>query len=280
MSNLRLLIKNLWDECQLSVLTGTPVSSLPLAHSQYYGRSKTAAIVPAAHQSVLGFNHPDLVMASGMVLYRHWLSNIAQWRLELFDEPNYAGTCVYDSGLQECVLTKSLGELDWLVDPLVTGVFDDWPHRYSQLWFDEVFFQSGRITLVDSDARDGLHEFDRLYLGAAFTPKFNFSYGFEHQWISAEAQRKTAAGSTFSPHRPQRRQLSFDLEFLTGHERARLSSAIRAVGISKDFFVSLYPNAGGQKEVEYAMACFLTEAPGLIGEYFDNYAASLTLQEA
>lgn len=280
MNNMRMIVKNLWDEATLTVATGTPISTLPLTHSQTYGRSKTAAITPDTDTTAIKFECSELSLASGLVLYRHWLSSTGLWRLELFNEPDLTGDCVFDSGLIELTPTKTLGELDWLVDPLVSGVFDNWPHKYSQLWFPEVFFQSGRLTLIDSDGRDGLHEFDRVYLGAAFSPQFNFSYSFKHQWVSSEEQRKTAAGSTFSAQRPQARKLEFNLDYLTENERSRLSRAIQTVGVSKDFFISLYPEQGGQKEVEYAMACFFSEVPPLTGDYFNNYNVPFVVQEA
>lgn len=281
MQKLRMLVKNLWDDATLTVGTGELVPTLPLEHSQTYGRSKTAAITPdETGQSTVCFDCPELTIASGLVLYRHWLSNIATWRLELFDEPGQGGSCVFDSGVVECTPTKTLGELDWLVDPLVSSVFDKWPHKYSQLWFAEVFFQSGRITLQDTEARDGLHEFDRIYLGRVFTPKFNFSYGHSHQWLSGEAQRKTAAGSTFASQRAQFRQFNFSLDYIADNERGHLSDAIRSVGIAKDFFISLFPEQNGQKEIEYAMACKFTSNPALTGTFFNNYTAPMAVQEA
>lgn len=281
MKKLRMLVKNLWDDATLTVATGEPVPTLPLEHSQTYGRSKTAAVVPdEAGTSVTAFDCPELTLASGLVLYRHWLSNIAQWRLELFDEPGQAGNCVFDSALVECTPTKTLGEIDWLVDPLVSSVFDNWPHKYSQLWFEAVFFQSGRITIVDTEARDGMHEFDRIYLGQVFSPTFNFSYGHQHQWLSSEAQRKTSAGSTFATARQRYRQLTFSLDYLSEQERPHLSNAIAQVGIAKDWFISMFPEQAGQKEIEYAMACKFNTTPAMTGTFFNNYTAPITVQEA
>ena len=281
MQKLRMLVKNLWDEATLTVVTGESVPSLPLTNSQTYGRSKTAAITPDENGvSVLCFDCAELTIASGLVLYRHWLSNIAQWRLELFDSPGQAGNCVFDSDLAECTPTKTLGELDWLVDPLVSSVFDNWPHKYSQLWFTPVFFQSGRITLLDTEAREGIHEFDRIYLGQVFTPTFNFSYGHSLQWQSTEKQRKTSAGSVFATKRPQARQLSFNLDYITETERPHLSAAIRSVGLSQDFFISMFPEQGGLKEIEYAMACKFTANPALTGNFYNNYTAPFAVQEA
>lgn len=281
MQKLRMLVKNQWDDATLTVDTGEQVPTLPLLHSQIYGRSKTAAIIPnEAGISVMGFDCPELTLASGLVLYRHWLSNIALWRLELFSGANQSGSCVFDSALVECTPTKTLGEIDWLVDPLVSSVFDNWAHKYSQIWFAPVFFKSGRITIADTEARDGIHEFDRVYLGQVFTPTFNFSYGHAHQWLSSETQRKTSAGSTFATARQRYRQLSFSLDYLSEQDRPHLSNAIAHVGIARDWFISMFPDQSGQKEIEYAMACKFTTPPALTCTNVNNYTAPITVQEA
>lgn len=281
MNRLRMLIDNLWDVAIPSIETGGAVASLPLSNSQTYGRSKTSAITPdGAGNSVIEFDCPFLSLASGIVLYRHWLSDVAQWRVELFDELGQTGNMVYDSTLTDCTLTKTLGDLDWLVDPLVSSVFDGWPHKFSQLWFPGVFFQSGRITIIDEDARDGLHEFDRIYLGQAFSPTYNFSYGHSHQWLSTAEQRKTAAGSTFSAARQRYRQIEFSLDFLNAQERPVLSEAFRQVGLSKDFFISMFPEQGGKEEIEYAMSCKFLDNPAITGQFFNNYSTPIKVQEA
>lgn len=281
MNRLRMLLQNLWDSASVSVTTGGAVPSLPIENSQRQGRSYTAAITPdAAGVSVVSFDCGELTIASGIVLYRHWLSNVAHWRLELFDGSGQTGNCVYDSGNQECTPTKLLGELDWLVDPLVSSVFDNWPHKYSQLWFDETFFQSGRLTLMDMNSRDGVHEFDRVYLGRVFTPSYNFSYGHSHQWQSSEQPKRTSAGSSFSVERQKFRQFSFNLDYISEAERPHLSEAVRKVGLSGDWFISMFPEQGGQKEIEYAMSCkFMTTFP-LTGNAFNNYTAQIAVQEA
>lgn len=280
MNPMRMLVENLWDSAEVTVATGTEVATLPLAHSQTYGRSKTAAITPSADTSVIEFELDNITLASGFVMYRHWLSTVAQWRLQLYADADQTGDLVYDSTLVDAIETKTLGELDWLVDPLVSSVFDNWPFAFSQLWFDGVFFRSGRLTIVDSQARDGIHEFDRIYLGRVFEPQFNFSYGHTLQWLSNTTQRKTAAGSVFAASRQAYRQISWQLEYLLDSERPHLSEALRLVGLDKDLFISLFPEQGGLREIEYAMSCKLTENPAIAGNFFNNNTTAFSAQEA
>lgn len=281
MSNVRMLLKNKWDEAQLTVVKGTEISTLPLAHSQLYGRSLTAGITPdETGVSVIEFNLPELTLLSGFVLYRHWLSNGAKWRLELFDGLNCSGIQLFDSELIDAIPTKTLGELDWLVDPLVASAFDSWPFKFSQLWFSDVFAFSGRLTLHDEYARDGIHEFDRIYMGVTFQPSVNFSWGGEFAWQTTATQKETAAGSVFAAKKPKTRQLAFSLDYIVESERPHLSAAFQDVGISEDWFISLYPELGGIKEIEHAMAAKFTSLPALINSAFNNYTTKYVVREA
>lgn len=277
---IRVLINNLWDSATLTVAVGTEIPTLPISHTQQYGRSKTAVIVPnLAGVSVINFNLQGLSLASGLVPYRHFLSNVSTWQLELFDEQDQTGNMVYDSGLIECVQTKTLGELDWLVDPLVASTLDNWPYKFSQHWFDGVFFQSGRITIVDPESTR--HEFDRIYLGTVIQPKVNFSYDHSHKWVSKEKHVETVGGSAFAAQKEKRRKLTFDLMWIDELERPAFSEANREVGISKDWFISLFPEEGGQKEIEYAMACkYLDSAPAITATDYNMYSIPITVREA
>lgn len=280
MSNVRMLMKNLWDECTLSVTTGSAIPSLPLTNSQKYGRSLTAGITPASGVSVVMFNLDALTLVNGLVLYRHWLSNGATWRVELFEGPNCSGGLLFDSGVMDAIPTKALGELDWLVDPLVSSAFDTWPFKFSQLWFGETFALSGRITIQDENSRDAIHEFDRVYLGQAFQPSVNFSWGTEFAWQTTAAQKQSAAGSVFAAAKPKTRQLAFSMDYVPESERPHLSAAIQHVGLSRDWFISLYPEAGGIKEIEHAMAAKFTSLPPLTNTFYNNYTAKFVVREA
>ncbi len=281
-NNVRMLMKNLWDDAAVSITAGTPISTLPLASSQVYGRSLTAGITPdGTGKSALQFNLNGFYLIDGLVIYRHWLSNGAMWRLELFDDLNCSGNRVYDSGEIEAVPTKNLGELAWLADPLVATIFETWPFKFSQLWLPEpLFAMSGRITLIDSLSRDGIHEFDRIYLGHSIQPGINFNWGSEHAWQSSESPKRSAGGSRFAAEKQRMRQMSFEFSRLNEEERPHLSEGIKHVGLSRDWFVSLYPGNGGQKEIEYAMGAFFISLPPLAGTALNNDQTRFDVEEA
>jgi len=279
--NLRMIINNQWDTTTLSAAIGTVIPTLPLSHSQTYGRSKTAAITPDAnHQSQINFNLEQLALVSGLVMYRHWFSVGATWRIELFDSENQTGNKVFDSLEQEMTPTKTLGELDWLTDNLVSSALDNWPYQFSQLWFEPVFAFSGRLTLTDDNSRDGLHEFDRVYLGNTIQPEFNFDYGHQHIWTTTGTQKNTAGGSVYGVEKTASRQFSFNLSHIREEERPHFSEAIRKVLLDKDWFISMFPEQGGIKELEYAMACIFTSLPPISGNFHHNYVIPVNVKEA
>lgn len=276
-----MIMNNKWDGATLAISTGTAIGSLPLSNSQVYGRSKTTGVTPDENGlSVIKFDLQELTLLNGLVLYRHYLSNGAKWQVELFEGPDCSGVKLYDSTLLDAIPTKTLGELDWLVDPLVSSAFDNWPFRFSQLWFAETFALSGRITLQDSASKDGIHEFDRVYLGQAFTPSVNFSWSSEFAWQTTAQQKVTAAGSVFAAAKPKTRQLALSMDYIPETERPHISAAIQHVGLSRDWFISLYPGTGGIKEIEHAMAAKFTALPPIANNFFNNYTAKFLVREA
>lgn len=277
---IRMLINNIWDSATAAVTLGTEIASLPITHTQKKGRSNTAVIVPSiTDTSVVEFDMPNFSFASAFVMYRHWLSNSAKVRLELYNESNQSGDLVYDSGLIDAVETKTFAEMNWFVDPLVASPFDNWPYRFTNLWFNRVFFKSGRLSIVDENARGNVHEIDRIFMGDVIKPDVNFAYGHEFAWRSDEEQKRSVGGSVFTTEREKWREFSFDLNWITEAERPLFSEAIRQVSTSKDWFISMYPESGGQKEMEYAMSCSFLSIPALNHNFHNNYNAKYSVRE-
>jgi hypothetical protein len=276
-----MLINNLWDTATVTVSVGSVIPTLPIANTQRKGRAYTAAIVPnISNTTVIDFTLPNFALASGLVLNRHWLSNASEVRFELFNEDDQTGEQVIDTGFVQAVQLKTLAEMNWFVDPLVASPFDTWPHKFTNIWFERTFFKSGRITIVDANARDGLHEIDRIFLGDVFQPKVNFSYGNDFSYQSTETQKQAVSGSFFGTQREKYREQEFTLAWVSESERPRLADALRDAGTSLDWFVSLYPEAGGQKEIEYAMACTFKVPPTVNHDFYNNYRTSFSVVEA
>lgn len=278
MSNVRMIIINEFDSASVEQSTGTGVASLPPSNLQQYNNSRIFRSVSVAN-TVLRGNFEEIRLISACVLWRHNLTNAATMRLELFANANQGGTKVYDSGEINAVQQIAYGDWDWRVQPVVASAFDDWDIRYSQLWFAAVFARSYRITLKDPESSAGQLDLTRIYMGRHFEPSVNFSYGRQWQFGSAEEQFRTDDGSLFSQQSPKWRTAQFSLDYIDEGDRPALISSIRYAGISRDFFISLYPGQGGQKEVENSFACKFKQLPVITNTAINNYQAPLNVEE-
>lgn len=278
MSNVRMVMINEFDAATVSQSAGVTVPTLPATNMQVYNNSRIWRSL-SVENSVLQGNFLDLKLLSAFVLWRHNLTNAATIRIQLYSEPNQGGAVVFDSTEIPAVQQITFGDWDWRIQPVVASAFDDWEVRYSQLWFNAVFARSYRITLKDPLNSLGHMDCARIYMGRHFEPSVNFSYGRQWQFGSNEQQFRTDDGSLFSRNSPKWRTSQFSLDHIDESDRAGLISAIRTVGITRDFFVSLFPGQGGQKEIENAYACKFRSYPAITNSDFNNYKAPLTVEE-
>lgn len=278
MSNIRMVVINEFDSATVTQSAGTAVASLPAANMQMYNNSRIWRSLTVA-SSVLQGNFADIKLISALVLWRHNLTNAATIRLQLYASANQTGTVVYDSGEMPAVQQITFGDWDWRVQPVVASALDDWAVRYSQLWFAAVFAASYKITIKDPLNSSGQLDATRIYMGRHFEPAVNFSYGRQWQLGSNAQQLRTDDGSLFTTQSPTWRTSQFTLDYIDEGDRANLVAALRYAGTSRDFFISLYPSQGGQKEVENSFAAKFKQLPSITNSAFNNYKAPLSVEE-
>ncbi|EHR42741.1 hypothetical protein [Alishewanella jeotgali] len=278
MSNLRIVAKNAFDDGSVMQIVGTGVTSLPPTNLQIYNNSKVFRSLSPEH-TVLAGNFNDVELISACILWRHNLTNAAKIKLELFGLPNQQGTLIYDSGEIDAVAQITFADWDWRTQPVISGVLDEWDIRFSQLWLEPQFSRSYRLTITDPLNSNGHIDITRIYMGRHITPKVNFKYGNSWGLGSNEMQFRTDDGSLFSQNAPRWRQLNFTVANIPEGDRAGLLGAIRNVGKTKDFFISLYPEVGGQKEAESSFAGKFTTIPSLTANFYDNYTMPFSIEE-
>jgi hypothetical protein len=277
-NKVRMLVLNESDKATLSLSTGTEVATLPLSHVQKYNNSRTFRTLDFNQVAICG-EFTTLTLLSGLVIWRHNLSNTATMRLELFDGDNQTGSKIFDSNEINAIPQISVADWDWRVQPVVASIFDGWPTRYSQLWLTPAFAKSFRLTIKDPNNTDNYIDITRIYMGRHFEPDVNFDYGHNHNWQSAEQHQRTDDGSLFTQESAEWREQSLTLNHLSNADRPHFTNAVRHVGKSKDWFISMFPESGGQKEVEYAFACKFTERPSVSGSAFDQYQSQINVEE-
>ena len=282
MSNLRIV----WAiPSDTSTLSASPalVTTLPVTNLQDPTRARIARTTSLAQQQILG-NLTSLQIVNSLVLWRHNLSATATWRLELFSGANQSGTTVYDSGTISAVSLKSLGDLEWGIDPIGATVFEagaeSWSLSYSVLWFTDAAALSFRLTLTDAANTNAYMEASRLMLGRYFSPAVNVDYGLGLSWVDESRQIRTAGGTLRTDAGVIYRQIAFDLSALSESERPKFIEIMRSSGKRKDLFVSIFPEAGGEKERDYSMVAKITNNHDNVTITHGIYQDTLTLQES
>lgn len=277
MPNARFIFSNAWDRAALAVTKGTTAPALPVQHTQRYNNSRVFRTVGAA-QVEIAFDFTNPEFCSGLAVWRHNLTALATYRLELFDEAGRTGDLVYDSGTVPALEPKALGDLAWGLDPLGITVFTDWRLAYSVHWFPMVPFKSGRLTITDTANPAGYIEIGRVYMGAAFEPQVNADLGHVLRWETTTDAQQTAGGTVHTIEGAAYRTLRFNLSHIQPSERAAFMEQIRQVSTHKDFFLSLRPEQGGSVERDYSFSAKFSQLPSATAQA-GRYSADLNLRE-
>ena len=200
--------------------------------------------------------------------------------MQLFATADWS-TQIYDSGTVATYSAETLGSLDFGIDPLGSGVFDGFlGQKFSTVYFNRVLALSGIVTINDAGNSAGYVEASRLF-GGEYT---EFTYnptGINLSWAEMTEQSRAEGGSLRSDGSIAFRELDINLEWVDKNQRAQLMDMFRYAGLRKDYFISVFPTAGAEKERDYTMLAKLTKMPKLeeASKVFDNYSTTLSFSE-
>lgn len=277
-ANLRIVAVNDADEATLT--SSDFVSTLPVTNLQVEGRAEVARTTDATGSKTVLGELASVRIIGSCVLYNHNLSALATWRLECYDGPGQTGTKVYDSTAVAALAPLGWGEFRWGVVPWGATVFTGWGSAYSVLWFDPVPVRSWRLTLLDASNPAGYLQAKRLVMGLPFEPAVNAEYGLDLGWQDTSTQRRTQAGSIRTDVGVMYRALSGSLDRLDPVERAAFMDICRVVGLSKEIFVSIFPEIGGTQERDYSMlGKFVGRLPSLKHPHWANWTTAFNIEE-
>jgi len=284
MANVRIITNLDFDTATLSsspaCATNAPVTNLQIGL-----RAKIARINTTGPWTISGV-YPTAKRISAVSLYKHNFSSLAAMTLKLYRDVALTSQIGSDYTV---TLGGVLQEFGLAFQPLGWGgagykyggeTFELWPASYFTQWLPSAVdaVMGFKIIISDSGASSYL-EMGRIYMGDYWSPTTNISYGMNMGWQEESSQFRTDGGSLrtegYEPYR------SFDMDFsiLSPNERAELAVLFRRIGLRKDFFISVYPEAGGDIERDYTSAVKLTSMPSLSADFFNNYTTSLTLEE-
>lgn len=251
----------------------------PATNLQNSRRGRAWRSADTAAQALTG-NFTDTVSIGALVLWRHNLTTDATYRLRLWDAVDQGGTLVYDSGAQVAVEPKSLGALEWGIEPLGASAFTGWALAFTAHWFDLVNARSWQLDLTDASNADGYMQMARVALGPYLTAAINFSWGLQLEWQDESDQERTDGGSISVVERTPNRRMTLDLAHVQPIERPKLLDMGRAQGRSKDIFVSAYPLTGGAEERDHSFMAKLENSIAMQRPNSQFYTLPLTFLEA
>lgn len=278
-NNLRLVPKNAADA---ATLTASPAveTSLPVSNLQNILRARIMRTTSAAAQTISGTWGGTGYPVNMAAILRHNIESAGTWRVQLYSDAAWT-TQIYDSGNVTAIDSLTLGELDWGVSPLGSGLYDAFlGQRNSAIYFPEVTAVSFKITITDTGNSAGYIDVSRLWLGQYIAPAYNVSYGLQLAWRDNTTQVRTDGGSLRSDGGQPWREIRFSLDALPEADRSAWSDVFRYAGRRLDVFVSVFPESGGEIERDYMMAAKFSELPTTEKHVFQFYRAAVTLEEA
>lgn len=212
----------------------------------------------------------------GIILWRHSWTVSSTWRIRLYDEPSLAGNLVFDSGTVDAVPAKLLGELNWGVDTLGTGV-EGVDYSY-QLFTQDYVCES--ILIDIDDPYESMIEAGRLFLGPLIQPTYGFDWGLSLSWESETRRIRTAAGGLRVESYATYRRLQLNLSRITEVERSSFFNMLRVTGNRQELWISARTGDGGGLEAYNAILGYLEENSPIVRNRRLKYSTSLAVEES
>lgn len=248
---MRLLFQNLVDAATLEASPAMHYAA-PVTNLQEQAREKVARTYDLSTQTIdVTLEQPDTI--SACVLYRGNFTSAATWRVKVYDTAAMA-TLLYDSGDSDLAAPKTLGDLDWGVDPLGASLFDGWGYTFAALWFAPVVGGFVRITLDDAANPDGYMQASRLFIGPYVEPGgMPLVGGLRLTWRDTSKLSRTDGGTLRTEAGVQYRALEVAGELMPEVDRNALSAMARDNGLRGDLYVSVFAEEGNARERDYQM---------------------------
>lgn len=270
---LTLIPRSATDDATLSSVPAA-VASLPVPNLQLTDRGLVARWLANAVE--IKASLPAARRVGGVVIWRHTLTTAATWRVRLYDGLDYGGTLQFDSGVIPAVPAKTLGDLDWGIDPLGAPI-DGADYSYMTLPKD-VVVRSLRIDVVDSGASQV--QIGRLFAGPLIRPEFGFNWDSELSWERETRRTRTAAGGLRVESGGRWRRLKLQLDWITDNERTAFANLLRDTGDSREIWLSARTGDGGRLEVDHALLGILSSNQPLTRRQGLRYTHPIEIEEA
>lgn len=280
MSNILIGFGNRVDAATLS--GGGWRAALPLANLQDRRPTRVARSLDASPGNTfvsidLGSARP--VRAVGIV--NHNLSQAATLRLRASLASDLSAP-QHDETIPAWSLTFD-EDLPWEADNWWTGTAGDEyvRHPWVVAWMLPATISPRylRIDIDDPGNPDGYVQLGRLFVGPAFQPALNASYGLADQWQDTGSTERGLSGAVFATAGRRYRTTQMTLDWLeAGDEASRWWEMQRAAGRTGEVLYLPYPHDRQQTQ-RYGYLGVLRELSALEYPYFNVRKSALSLEE-
>lgn len=258
MQKLRILARNIADT---ATITADPAmsTSLPVTNVQRpTSRGRTARTTSTASQDIKLAWPSDQV--ANMVAWSFDNASTATPGTDRF--LGYSGAA-WATGIVDttALTTFSTTGLDTTIDVSTEADFRLLKNR-ARYFTQVTTMESAILRLADASNPDGYRELQRLLIGKyhefAYDPPFG---GVELEVMDSGKGERAADGTHVVSKGYKARRLSLNLEFIPDEDLATVWAIARYLGKDRECWVSLYPEAGGVKELYNQMVCRLVAMP-------------------
>lgn len=239
MANCMIAFPNRADSATLS--GGAWAAGLPLANLQNRVIAKVARSATDANadtQFYIAYSTPQNIRVLGLV--NHNCSIDARYRLRASNVSNFA-TTVYDSGWADVwPVVYPSDSLDWESESWWTGKYSaeemaGYTTLLRHVLPTNVLASYWYIEIDDTANPAGYVQIGRLFIGPAWQPTHNASYGASHGWETDTQVEKAISGAEYFDRRTPYRVMRLTLDGMeTDEAMARAFELQRRAGIDQE----------------------------------------------
>lgn len=187
-------------------------------------------------------------------VFRHNLGVAGTYKLDLL----YNNKVVYSSGTLETAQLIPAGIWRAGIDPWGATQNAKLPKEVDLLihWLDApILCDTYKLTLKASSYQPSM-DIGRVFVGESFGISVNYSYDARLSWIEDIEHKVTEGGTLRSVGGGEaRRKVELKFDWLTEADRQELLTNLVKAGKKQDLLISMFPKAGGIKELEHTLVC-------------------------
>jgi hypothetical protein len=189
-------------------------------------------------------------------------------------------TPVFDTGANLAAPNQVLGLWNWN-NSLSVNALTYGGGAYAVSWLTAAStVQKIVVDLVDTSNPAGFIDVGRLIIGSYWESALNADYGAGMTAVDTSKHFRNDAGDLMTDVGTRHKQQTISLSNLSADQRAILWNILFGNGMSRPVFLSLYPqNSDSRLEQAHMMWCKLVATPAVTIPYYQNFAASLQLEE-